>query len=49
MLGCGGGRQDRETLVSGRYWGVASRKAGERRRERLTSGVVVVASIYKET
>ena len=45
----GVGRQDRETLVSGRYWDAASRKAGERRRERLTSVVVVVAPIYKET
>jgi len=35
----GVGRQDRETLVSGRYWDAASRKADERRRERLTSGV----------
>jgi len=44
----GVGRQDRETLVSGRYWDAASRKADERRRERLANGVVVVAPIYKE-
>jgi len=45
----GVGRQDRETLVSGRYWDAASRKADERRRERLANGVVVFIPIYKET
>ena len=45
----GVGRQDRETLVSGRYWGAASRKANERRRGRLARGVVVFIPIYKET
>jgi hypothetical protein len=44
----GVGRKDMETLASGRCWDAASRKAGERRRERLTSVVVVVAPIYKE-